>query len=78
MLGNYKWQQDILSVYQPDMGTELSEGHFDLLTFDLDIMTLTLQILSDQLVSLETIHGNCFIFSGHIMGPLHSRLILTI
>ncbi len=42
-------------------------GHFELLTYDLDIMKFTLKILPSPLHSLETInvHGNCFISSGY-------------
>lgn len=42
------------------------QGDLDLLTIDPDIMTFTLNILSGPLLSLEIIHGNSFLFSGHI------------
>ncbi len=70
----WKFSQDqlhILWVYQPNMTCAL-QVHFHCLTFDYDIMTLTLKILSSALLGLEillptapyfqytlTWHGTC-------------------
>ncbi len=48
------------------------QGHFDLLTFDLVIMTFTLKILSGSLLSLETTWELLHLFRTHQLnkGPL--------
>ncbi len=50
-------------------GAYALQGHFDLLTFDLDIMTFTLKVLSGPLLGSETIHANCFICTGGSFWP---------
>ncbi len=50
------------------MQINLVSDYFDLLTFHLESMTFTLNFCSDHYI--ETINGNCFIFTGHIHLPL--------
>ncbi len=80
LLRNYKWQQlHVLWSCQADRTCAL-QSHFELLTFDLDldIMTITIKILSGSLLSEIYMATALYLQDISIsMSPLHCGVILN-